>query len=890
MGLIDLKTDLTSLRYGKDTLGGGYSGQPYIQTPIPDSFNNLGAREDFILRGGINAVKDSLTDIKRLGKMFIDTKSPNGLLFIAKQQLLSRTAVRTQTSGRTLNEGVYSPLNTLAQAGIVAFGGHLNKQGINPFEYTGAYANNDNLYSTRMKNYNQEWLDSPDGSLKNRLFALYESKIQNNEIGGFAKVNNISSLNGNILSYTGGPGSILGIGNTDIRFTDQRTGLNNRLAKLSGADQNYFYGKDQQRSVNENNVQVGGLQVKVGDGDKSWIKGGIYFNGGAKNIYNPSILFPEYANGLSSNNVNSSQINSLDKIPDGELTWTPNQKELADGRNWYNLAISSSTNSKNSSSVSQAYEQSNKQQLGIPTTPSDRVYLDSVGVNSKLFNLNAEGAQTWTPNQQEELADGRNWNNLAVSSSIKSKNTSSVSQAYEQSNKELLGIPETPGDKVYLDSVGVNSKLFNLNAEGAQTWTPNQNNPDSSKYYKTLTLIGDQFKNKGVSGKYSRLTNEPINNYFNFLGAQIDTYNHNVYNPITGSNTWPKNNQLVNANGTYVYNQKDLIETPLNTFKLSGSPRIQDFRRILRDVSSQNPQSITAKSATTSGQLAESLPYSGPDAGNLEKRVNIGDPGKRANKDYSNYANGVSYGSIDTTMGFYSTGLDKINSLPIYRSENALRDANVTNDFVKFRIAVIDNDKPNFKTFMNFRAFLGPISDAYSAAWNNFQYLGRGENFYTYGGFTRTISLSWTVAAQSKQELIPMYKKLNFLASTLAPDYSPKGYMRGNLVQLTIGGYLFEQPGFITGLTYEMGEDSPWEIGIGTTPRSEDGTVKELTQIIKVTGFNFTPIQRFVPRLQDNSFGGDGEGFASSYGPEHFISLANGGGDNNNYEKYNTSV
>ena len=169
MGLIDLKTDLKSLRYGKDTLGGGYSGQPYIQTSIPDSFNDLGARKDFILRGGINAAKDSLTDIKRLGKMFIDTKSPNGLLFIAKQQLLSRTAVRTQTSG-ILNEFAYSPLNTLAQAGVVAFGGHLNKQGINPFEYTGAYANNNNLYSTRMKNYNQEWLDSPDGSLKNRLF------------------------------------------------------------------------------------------------------------------------------------------------------------------------------------------------------------------------------------------------------------------------------------------------------------------------------------------------------------------------------------------------------------------------------------------------------------------------------------------------------------------------------------------------------------------------------------------------------------------------------------------------------------------------------------------------------------------------------------------------
>ena len=40
---------------------------------------------------------------------------------------------------------------------------------------------------------------------------------------------------------------------------------------------------------------------------------------------------------------------------------------------------------------------------------------------------------------------------------------------------------------------------------------------DSLKYYKTLTLIGDQSKNNGVSGKYSRLTNKPINNYFNFI-------------------------------------------------------------------------------------------------------------------------------------------------------------------------------------------------------------------------------------------------------------------------------------------------------------------------------------------------------------------------------------
>ena len=37
----------------------------------------------------------------------------------------------------------------------------------------------------------------------------------------------------------------------------------------------------------------------------------------------------------------------------------------------------------------------------------------------------------------------------------------------------------------------------------------------------------------------------------------------------------------------------------------------------------------------------------------------------------------------------------------------------------------------------------------------------------------------------SKAELIPQYQKLNFLASSLAPNYSKAGYMQGNLAYLT---------------------------------------------------------------------------------------------------------
>jgi hypothetical protein len=728
--LINLRTDLKSLRYGNDTIGGGNSGQPYIQKAIPDSFNGLGASEDFILRGGINAVTDSLTDVRRLNKMFTDTKSPNGLLFIAKQQLLSRTAVRTQTSG-VLNEGVYNPLSTLAQAGVVAFGGHLNKQGINPFAETGAYANNNALYNTRVKNYNQEWLNSPDGSLKNRLFALYESKIQNNEIGGFAKTNNISNSPIEILLYTGGPGSILGIGNTSIRFADQRTGNNNPLKIYNP---NYFFGKNQQKSIDIDNKQVGGLQINVGNGTKTWIKGGVYFDGGAKNFY---IIPNEFPNGLPSNNVNTPQSSSLDKIPNGEQTWTPKREQ----------------------------------------TKPDRIL--PLGLTTKAY---------------------------------------------------IFENPEK------------NDPIFNSIVTGSFNYQLNR----ESSVYKSGSL---------------------------------------------------NNTDLIYANNTYTYTQKQILENPYgnentgetissrsNVGKLNGSPIWQDFRKKIRETLGENSEQV--KKAKEKGALPNSPNYAFK---GIENRVNIGGqgglgPGYFGNKNLSSYTAGSGIGPID-----------KINALPIYRSKNVETNSQdyPINDLVKFRIAVIDNNSPNFKTFIHFRAFIDSMSDSYNATWNGFNYLGRSEQFYNYGGFTRTVSLSWTVSAQSKQELIPMYKKLNYLASSLTGDYSPDGYMRGNLVQLTIGGYLYEQPGIITSLTYDVPTESPWEIGINDEG-GFDSSVKELPHIIRVTGFNFIPIQNFVPQKQKLTFGDNNTtgstdsstGFVKTEGFQRYIALANGDDKDKSFTNY----
>ena len=178
------------------------------------------------------------------------------------------------------------------------------------------------------------------------------------------------------------------------------------------------------------------------------------------------------------------------------------------------------------------------------------------------------------------------------------------------------------------------------------------------------------------------------------------------------------------------------------------------------------------------------------------------------------------------------------------------------------------------------------FSDNYSAKWGSQNFMGRAESFYKYEGFDRSISMDWTVAAQSKQELIPMYQKLNYLASVCAPDYSSNGYMQGNLITLTVGGWCYEQTGIMTGLTLDVPNDSPWEIAINDEGKY-DASVKELPMIINVSGFEFKPIHNFVPRVQQNSFAkkswnGMGENFVETFGQERYLGLTNG--TNSNYD------
>ena len=222
MPLIDLKTDLKSLKYGADRPGGGDSGQPYIKVDINTvdrGFNRLRMTkfDDGLVRGGtVGAINASVVDTLRVGKFLKDF--PKGPLFIVKQvglqlsnpQLEHKTNFPTNkptrgqglignignfianTANKILNAvgptRIYNlGINTLAQVPVNAFGQHIVRHGFTPKR------NDDNLYFK---------------------VALHNNNEGNNRL---TQLRSILGNTNDIANYISGPSSVYGIGKTIIR-------------------------------------------------------------------------------------------------------------------------------------------------------------------------------------------------------------------------------------------------------------------------------------------------------------------------------------------------------------------------------------------------------------------------------------------------------------------------------------------------------------------------------------------------------------------------------------------------------------------------------------------------------------------------------------------------
>lgn len=211
-----------------------------------------------------------------------------------------------------------------------------------------------------------------------------------------------------------------------------------------------------------------------------------------------------------------------------------------------------------------------------------------------------------------------------------------------------------------------------------------------------------------------------------------------------------------------------------------------------------------------------------------ETRVLLGDQGKTT-KAHVNYWTPA---AVDERDG--------INMLDVSSRVDAAQGAR---DLAKFYFEIIT---PDGSKFLYFRAYLNDINDSFNANWQGHKYVGRAEDFYTYGGFSRDIDFSFKVAAATRSEMKPLYRKMIYLASSTAPTYGTSGLMRGTLARLTIGSYLDQIPGVITSVKYTISTDVPWEIAMGQ-PEGVENDVQVLPMVIDCS-VSFKPIHDFAPQ------------------------------------------
>tara|TARA_R110001592_G_scaffold79511_1_gene237575 strand:- start:13 stop:1995 length:1983 start_codon:yes stop_codon:yes gene_type:complete len=224
-----------------------------------------------------------------------------------------------------------------------------------------------------------------------------------------------------------------------------------------------------------------------------------------------------------------------------------------------------------------------------------------------------------------------------------------------------------------------------------------------------------------------------------------------------------------------------------------------------------------------------------------ESRIGLGDPGITSKIEKDKFGH-INYSTYDTRV------VDKINALDIIRHEGGDLTSNKYRDLIRFRIEAVDSSEPEKSDIMLFRAFLDSFGDNYSATHNEIKYNGRGESFYTYNSFNRDIAIGFKIAAQTRWEMMPLYRKLNFLVSNTAPDYhSPSGRIRTPFIRLTVGSYLNRTPGILNSVNITWQQDYPWEIAIDSPENGNDKHMLVLPHALDVQ-FGFTPVHNFIPQ------------------------------------------
>lgn len=166
-------------------------------------------------------------------------------------------------------------------------------------------------------------------------------------------------------------------------------------------------------------------------------------------------------------------------------------------------------------------------------------------------------------------------------------------------------------------------------------------------------------------------------------------------------------------------------------------------------------------------------------------------------------------------------------------------------DFIKFFF----EDGTQGTNIMAFRATLNGFSDSFSPGWDRIDIMGRPDGAYLYSSFERSVSFNFTVAATTRSEMIPMWRKLNYLSTYTMPDIINNQKPSGPMLRFTIGDLFYRTPGFLTSLSYTIPDDATWDIAEDATEQ----VAKQLPMMMEVS-VALTVIGDYRPQKMGRSY------------------------------------
>ena len=284
-----------------------------------------------------------------------------------------------------------------------------------------------------------------------------------------------------------------------------------------------------------------------------------------------------------------------------------------------------------------------------------------------------------------------------------------------------------------------------------------------------------------------------------------------------------------------------------------------DFRDLISPTTKKET-SIVGNNPLSDGDSSYYAQY------NLEARYGLGELGKvgadRTNP-YDFIVSGSQYSQnngdrkilVNTTSfrGDKITALDIGSGLGLKNGKNGLDYKEIypvgSNDFIKF----VFSDGTYGDNVMVFRATIKGLTDSFTPGWDKLTIIGRPDGAYLYESYERSISFTFTVAALSRAEMIPMWRKLNYLASYTMPNLIDSkntfGKASGPMMRITIGDLFNATPGFLESLSYTIPDDATWDIAEDT----DNVDSKQLPMLVEAA-CTFKIISDYRPQLMGRAY------------------------------------